>query len=97
MMSTHSRRISLLGEPHLTTVNLTASLAKRIPAPANVGSGHFKAPTVLRGFAVETHENRLIHSPLSPPQKFADGGKGVFCFSKMKLDSFAPKPMNQGL
>ena len=89
MMTVHSRRNSLLGKPHLTTVNRTASLAKQIPAPTNVGSGHFKAPTVLRGFAVETHENRLIHSPLSPLRKFADGGKGVFCFSKMKLDSFA--------
>ena len=82
MMSTHSRRISLLGEPYLTTVNITASLAKRIPAPANVGSGHFKAPTVLRGFAVETHENRLIHSPLSPLRTFADGGRGFFVSPK---------------
>ena len=55
-MGIHSRRISLLGERQLTTVNITASLAKRIPAPTHVGSGHSKAPTVLRRFAVDTHE-----------------------------------------
>ena len=81
-MSIHSRRISLLGEPHLATVNITASLAKRIPAPTHVGSGHSKAPTVLYRFAVETHENRLIYSPPLPPRKFADGERGRFAYPK---------------
>ena len=47
-MSVHSRRLSLLSELHLATVNITASLAKRIPAPTHVGSGH---PRHLPSFA----------------------------------------------
>ena len=47
-MSAHSRRLSLLSELHLATVNITASLAKRIPAPTHVGSGH---PRHLPSFA----------------------------------------------
>ena len=81
-MRIHSRRISILDEPHRATVNITASLAKQIPAPTHVGSGHSKAPTVLRGFAEETHENRLIHSPPLPPRKFAEGERGLFAFAK---------------
>ena len=84
-MSKHSRRISLLSEPHLATVNITASLSKRIPPPTHVGSGHSKAPTVLCRFAVETHENRLIHSPPLPPRKFADGERGCFAFPRRNL------------
>ena len=81
-MSRHSRRYSLLNEAHHTTVNFTASLAKRIPAPTFVGSGHYKAPTVLRSFVVATHENRLIHSPPFPPRKFAEGERGFFACEK---------------
>ena len=81
-MSIHSRRISILGEPHLTTVNITASFAKQIPAPTYAGSGHSKATTVFRGFAVETHEHRLIHLPPLPPRKFADGERGLFVYAK---------------
>ena len=78
----HSRRISILGESHFTTVNITASFAKQIPAPTYVGSGHSKATTVFRGSAVETHENRLIHSPHLPPRKFAEGERGFFASTK---------------
>ena len=80
-MSTHSRRITLLGESHLTTVNITASLAKRIPARTHVGSDHSKVPTVLRSFAVETHETRLIHSPLCLCEN-SQMGKGGVLFSQ---------------
>jgi hypothetical protein len=79
-MSIHSRRISILGEPQRTTVNITASLAKQIPAPIHVGSGHSKAITVLRDFAVETHENRLIPSPPLHLREKSQMGKGAFCF-----------------
>ena len=81
-MSKHSRRITFLSEPHLATVNITALLSKRIPPPTHVGSGHSKAPTVLCRFAVETHENRLIHSPPLPPRNFADGEGGVLLFQE---------------
>jgi len=79
-MSKHRRRISLLSEPHLATVIVTASLAKRIPAPTQVGSGHSKAPTVLCGFAVEANENRLIHSPplLRNHSQMGEGGVSLF-------------------
>ena len=66
----------------------SAYMYARIPAPTHVGPGNFKAPTVLCRFAIETHENRLNHSPPLSPRKIRRWGKGVFCFSKMKLDSF---------
>jgi hypothetical protein len=81
-MSKHSRRITFLGEPHLATVNITASLSKRIPPSTRVESGHSKAPSVICRFAVETHVNRLIHSPPLPPRKFADGEGGVLLFQE---------------
>ena len=79
-MSKHSRRISLLSEPHLATVNITASLAKRIPPPTHLGSGHSKAPTVLCRVAVETHVNRLITRPLCLRENSQMGKGGVLLF-----------------
>lgn len=58
-MSVHSRRISILGQSHLTTVNITVSLAKQIPASTYVGSGYSKATTVFRGFAVEAPDSKV--------------------------------------
>ena len=84
-MNTHSRRYLLLAEARPATVNLTASLAERIPAPTLVGPGHYKAPTVLRCLCADTHEDRLIHTPPLPLRILANGGGGFFAFAKQKL------------
>jgi hypothetical protein len=71
-MSIHSRRISILGEPHLTMVNITASLAKRIPVPTDVGS--LRSISFLWGLFMANLQSERI---LNKKQLYAIGSVAV--------------------
>ena len=80
-MSVHSRRLSLLSELHLATVNITASLAKRIPAPT-----HWDRATqgTYRPLPRRCRNSREPDSvaPFASAKKFADGERGRFAYAR---------------